>query len=91
MKNPDHSNQLNDLIMRIKGDGYFEKLDREQIQSKKKSKIENQFKKVRFYQNQVKNYMIPADLKKYLEIKDEKSLLEVISKDVEKQMQKEVL
>ena len=35
--------------------------------------------------------MIPADLKKYLEINDEESLLEAISKDVEKEMQKEVL
>ena len=49
VKNPEHSRQLNDIIMRIKGDGYFEKLDREQVQTKKQSKIENQFKKVRFY------------------------------------------
>ena len=28
-KNPDHNQKLNELIMRIQGQGYFEKVDKE--------------------------------------------------------------
>lgn len=35
--------------MRIQGQGYFEKVDKEQIESKITQKVDNLYKKVQFY------------------------------------------
>lgn len=71
-------NDLSDMIQRMKGGAYYEKQDIEMLETKMESKIENLFKKVKFYQKSEKNYMVPSDLKDLVKIKDEEELYGLI-------------
>ena len=66
------------MIQRIKGGAYYEKQDIEMLETKMESKIENLFKKVKFYQKSEKNYMVPSDLKDLVKIQDEEELYALI-------------
>lgn len=51
--------------MRIQGHSYFENQELEQIQSRVENRVNNIFKKVKFYQSKSGDgsYIIPTDLK----------------------------
>ena len=71
--------------MRIYGRNYFERLEIDEIEAQIENRVQNVYKKVKFYQNKEKNdgsYIVPTNLKKYLKMENDQELLKQIKDDI---------
>ena len=77
---PNHEHDVSEILTRAKAKDFFDKKDSNKWEEDLRSKTDNLFKKVRFYQSEkAGKYAVPTELKGLTEVKEESKLRDLIS------------